>query len=397
MNKRSQIALAFAASYLLLNTGIAIYRHPVDAVVVFAILTVFSVIGGASASDVVHAVFSFAVIIELVFIIGLVCEGRWVAAVLWLIALLICIAILRGLTDYVAAIAASGYLTDYHWWFARRHGWVPSPALIAFNLLMVATAIINNVLFPPRLDDQKRETASGPDQRSREEQEHTAHEAKREAVDRFEPSIDPPVSADELGKRVGELEGEVRALRASVSRLQNAGKTVIAQREEWKARALEGDNLLSLRSMPESIEVDVCITSPPYFQKFDYQNKGQHGLESSVEEYLQVQVSVFHEVQRLLHEGGTCFIVIGDTSNNYSPIRAKGQRKGGDKQWLMRRSLERNYRQKETLNVPFRLAEALRRDGWVHRSTLIWDKTGRSAVANSDATPECHAAQAIRN
>ena len=152
----------------------------------------------------------------------------------------------------------------------------------------------------------------------------------------------------------------------------------------------EGDNLLSLRSIPESVEVDVCITSPPYFQKFDYQNKGQHGLESSVEEYLQVQVSVFHEVQRLLHEGGTCFIVIGDTSNNYSPIRAKGQRKGGDKQWLMRRSLERNYRQKETLNVPFRLAEALRRDGWVHRSTLIWDKTGRSAVANSDATPECH-------
>jgi hypothetical protein len=58
----------------------------------------------------------------------------------------------------------------------------------------------------------------------------------------------------------------------------------------------EGDNLLSLRSMPESIEVDVCITSPPYFQKFDYQNKGQHGLESSVEKYLQVQVSVFHEV-----------------------------------------------------------------------------------------------------
>ena len=46
------------------------------------------------------------------------------------------------------------------------------------------------------------------------------------------------MSANELGKRVGELEREVRALRASVSRLQNAGKKVIAQREEWKARAL---------------------------------------------------------------------------------------------------------------------------------------------------------------
>ena len=57
-------------------------------------------------------------------------------------------------------------------------------------------------------------------------------------MDSFEPNADQPVSADELGKRVSELEGEVRALRASVSRLQNAGKTVIAQREEWKARAL---------------------------------------------------------------------------------------------------------------------------------------------------------------
>ena len=57
-------------------------------------------------------------------------------------------------------------------------------------------------------------------------------------MDSSEPNADPPMSADQLGKRVGELEGEVRALRASVSRLQNAGKTVIAQREEWKARAL---------------------------------------------------------------------------------------------------------------------------------------------------------------
>ena len=206
--------------------------------VVFVILTVFSVIGGASASDVVDATFSFAVIVGLVFIIWLAFKGRRVAAILWFIALLICIAILRGLTDYVAAIAASGYLTDYHWWFARRRGWLPSPALIAFNVLMVAIAIIKNIFFPPRLDDQKRETASGPDQRSREEPKYTAAEAKREAVGSFEPNTDPPVSADELGTRVGELEGEVRVLRASVSRLQNAGKAVIAQREEWKARAL---------------------------------------------------------------------------------------------------------------------------------------------------------------
>jgi hypothetical protein len=91
----------------------------------------------------------------------------------------------------------------------------------------------------------------------------------------------------------------------------------VAATSSPKVTLYEGDNLTLLRSIRGSIQGDVCITSPPYFQKFDYQNTGQHGLESSVAEYLRVQVSVFHEVQRLLCEGGTCFIVIGDTSNNY--------------------------------------------------------------------------------
>jgi hypothetical protein len=236
-----RIALAFAAGYVLLKIGIAIYRHPVDAVVVFAILTVFSVIGGASASDVVHAIFSFTVILGLVFIIGLACKGRRVAAVLWLTALLICFAMLQGLFDYVATIAASGYLPIITGGFDHRRGWVPSPALVAFNLLLLAVAIIKNHFSPPWPDNQQRETASGPEQRSTEEQKYTAAAAKRETVSSFEPNTDPPVSADELGKRVGELEDEVRALRANVSRLQKAGRTIIAQRKEWKARALAAE------------------------------------------------------------------------------------------------------------------------------------------------------------
>jgi DNA modification methylase len=145
-----------------------------------------------------------------------------------------------------------------------------------------------------------------------------------------------------------------------------------------------------MRAIARSLTADVCITSPPYFQKFDYGTTGQYGLEASVADYLRVQVAVFHEVQRHLRVGGTCFIVIGDTSNNYSPVRAKSQRKGAHKQWQMRRSLEPDYREKETLNVPLRLAEALRRDLWIHRATLIWDKVGGSGVPNSDSAPECH-------
>jgi DNA modification methylase len=149
----------------------------------------------------------------------------------------------------------------------------------------------------------------------------------------------------------------------------------------------EGDAVTVLRGLDGAF--DVCVTSP-YFQKFDYGHPGQYGIEPTVADYVSRQVAVFHEINRLLVEGGTLFIVIGDTSNNYSPVRAKEQRKGADGQWLFRRKLQAEFREKETLSVPFRLADALRGDGWTHRATMIWDKGGGSVVANSDCAPETH-------
>jgi hypothetical protein len=52
---------------------------------------------------------------------------------------------------------------------------------------------------------------------------------------------DQPASVADFSSRIEELEREGRALRASVKRLQTAGKTVISQREEWKARALAAE------------------------------------------------------------------------------------------------------------------------------------------------------------
>ena len=47
-----------------------------------------------------------------------------------------------------------------------------------------------------------------------------------------------------LAGRIDELEQEGHALRARIKRLQIAGKTVIAQREQWKSRALAAEELL---------------------------------------------------------------------------------------------------------------------------------------------------------
>jgi hypothetical protein len=49
---------------------------------------------------------------------------------------------------------------------------------------------------------------------------------------------------NDLALRVAELEREGYALRARVRRLQDAGKTVINQREQWKSRALAAKELL---------------------------------------------------------------------------------------------------------------------------------------------------------
>lgn len=59
-----------------------------------------------------------------------------------------------------------------------------------------------------------------------------------------EATVEQPISAANLNKRIQELERECRELQARVKRLQNAGKTVITQREEWQTRALAAEDRL---------------------------------------------------------------------------------------------------------------------------------------------------------
>jgi hypothetical protein len=70
---------------------------------------------------------------------------------------------------------------------------------------------------------------------------------KTKAADDFtirEGAPDQPKSVDDLNQRIDELEQEGHTLRVKVKRLQEAGKTVIAQREQWKARALAAEEHL---------------------------------------------------------------------------------------------------------------------------------------------------------
>ncbi|MGI6483898.1 MAG: DNA methyltransferase [Methanobacterium sp.] len=73
-----------------------------------------------------------------------------------------------------------------------------------------------------------------------------------------------------------------------------------------------GDAKDVLETFPDKV-IDMCVTSPPYWGLRDYGVDGQLGLEPSFEDYVDRLCGVFDEVKRVLKDGGTCWVNIGDS------------------------------------------------------------------------------------
>jgi len=102
--------------------------------------------------------------------------------------------------------------------------------------------------------------------------------------------------------------------------------------------------LEQLGDFPDGL-VDAIVTSPPYYRQRDYRGDGQLGLEESPDKYVERLVAVFSECRRVLKHSGTLWLVIGD-----------------------------KYADGELLGMPWRVALALKDDGWNLRSDIIWHK-----------------------
>lgn len=65
--------------------------------------------------------------------------------------------------------------------------------------------------------------------------------------------------------------------------------------------------------------IDSTVVSPPYYQQRDYPDgvrdmeQSQHGMESTVDEYVQKEVDIYYGVYRKLKKTGSLFIVITDS------------------------------------------------------------------------------------
>ena len=156
--------------------------------------------------------------------------------------------------------------------------------------------------------------------------------------------------------------------------------------KENENRIICGDALETLKNFPDE-SINCCITSPPYYGLRDYHKKEQIGREKTVEEYLDRLINVFREVRRVLKKDGTCFIVIGDSYAGTSskkeqrdPKYPKGR--NGQNPSITQKVL--GYKSKDLMGIPWRLAFALREDGWYLRSDIIWHKENAMPEACKD-------------
>jgi DNA modification methylase len=138
--------------------------------------------------------------------------------------------------------------------------------------------------------------------------------------------------------------------------------------------------------------IDAMITSPPYYKKLRYESKGELGDEATPQEYCRSLSLRFLQCYRVLVDGGTFWLNIADTYNNYSPIRkAISEKKSKEApSYKSRRRLIVGYREKELLGIPFMVKDTLRNIGFVWRSLNIWAKPTSSYDSAQDRPTLSH-------
>jgi DNA modification methylase/RNA polymerase subunit RPABC4/transcription elongation factor Spt4 len=111
---------------------------------------------------------------------------------------------------------------------------------------------------------------------------------------------------------------------------------------------LHGDVYACLDYLADN-SIAVAITSPPYWKQRDYKFKGQIGQEKTPEEYIGRLVKIFNKLRQKLREDGIFFLNVGDKYIN-------------------------RYGKSHLLQIPYRLAYHMVKDGWYLEDIIIWYK-----------------------
>lgn len=162
--------------------------------------------------------------------------------------------------------------------------------------------------------------------------------------------------------------------------------------EAYINKIICGDALAVLKEMPDEI-VNCVVTSPPYWRLRDYGIKGQLGLETTMEEYIEKVVAIFREIRRVLRPDGTLWLNLGDKS-----IHSWCGNQGKNGERCNRRTvptpkgskIPKGLKPKDLAGIPWRIALALQEDGWWLRQDIIWHKRNTMPESVKDRPTRSH-------
>jgi site-specific DNA-methyltransferase (adenine-specific) len=162
---------------------------------------------------------------------------------------------------------------------------------------------------------------------------------------------------------------------------------------------LVGDCIDMMRTLPDQ-SAQCCVTSPPYFGLRDYGVDGQIGLEQTPAEFICRLVEVFREVRRVLRDDGTAWVNMGDSyAGSWGAhgrddmgvgISTISQRQVMASQRKAKASTHTEYKPKDLMGMPWRLAFALQDDGWYLRQDIIWHKPNPMPESTRDRCTKAH-------
>ncbi len=159
-----------------------------------------------------------------------------------------------------------------------------------------------------------------------------------------------------------------------------------------------GDCLELFKLLPDK-SIDCVITSPPYWQLRDYKWDGQWGLEPTYQLYLENLWSMMDEVHRVLKDGGTCWINLGDTYSTQSGTNAAlaaGRNYESESTYLTNRGeselliKDKSLPNKCLLLIPHRFAIGCIDRGWIVRNDIIWAKRNGMPESVTDRFSKKH-------
>lgn len=150
-----------------------------------------------------------------------------------------------------------------------------------------------------------------------------------------------------------------------------------------------GDAHTVLRAFPDGC-VQTVITSPPYWSLRDYRIEGQVGLEESVYDFIESLAALFDEVFRVLVDGGTLWLNIGDSYTSGGRTWRAPDKKNAARAMSVRPPTPSGLKPKDLIGVPWRLAFALQARGWYLRSDVIWNKPNAQPESVGDRPTRAH-------